>query len=73
MTTEKDRSAGRGGAGRGQGRKAVDGAGPVERKTVTLDADSITTLRALGDGDLSVGIRRAAALIRSMKRAPRSN
>lgn len=59
---------GRGGAGRGQGRKAVDGAGPIERKTVTLDADTITTLRTLGDGDLSVGIRRAAALVQGKKR-----
>jgi hypothetical protein len=33
----------------------------VIRKTVTLDQASIDKLRALGDGDLSLGIRRAAA------------
>lgn len=54
-----------GGAGRGQGRKAADGVSAVERKNVTLDAESIETLRAYGDGDLSLGIRRAAALVKS--------
>lgn len=54
-----------GGAGRGQGRKAADGVGAVERKNVTLDAESIETLRAYGDGDLSLGIRRAAVLVKS--------
>lgn len=56
---------GRGGAGRGQGRKPADGVGAVERKNVTLDAESIETLRAYGDGDLSLGIRRAAVLVKS--------
>lgn len=55
----------RGGAGRGQGRKAADGVGAVERKNVTLDAESIETLRNYGDGDLSLGIRRAAVLVKS--------
>ncbi|RKP44753.1 hypothetical protein D7S86_27430 [Pararobbsia silviterrae] len=55
---------GRGGAGRGQGRKAIDAAGKLHRKSVTLDEQSIATLRAFGDGDLSVGIRRAATAIR---------
>ncbi len=56
---------GRGGPGRGQGRKPVDGVVAVERKNVTLDAESIETLRAYGDGDLSLGIRRAAGLVKS--------
>lgn len=56
---------GRGGAGRGQGRKPADGVCAVERKNVTLDAESIDTLRAYGDGDLSLGIRRAAGLVKS--------
>ena len=56
---------GRGGAGRGQGRKPADGVGAVERKNVTLDAESIETLRAYGEGDLSLGIRRAAGLVKS--------
>lgn len=55
----------RGGAGRGQGCKAADGVGAVERKNVTLDAESIETLRNYGDGDLSLGIRRAAVLVKS--------
>jgi hypothetical protein len=52
--------SGHGGPGRGQGRKPLDGVGSVERKNVTLDAESIAALRAYGDGDLSLGIRRAA-------------
>lgn len=58
---------GQGGPGRGQGRKSADGVGSVARKNVTLDADSVETLRALGDGDLSLGIRRAAAHLKSSK------
>jgi hypothetical protein len=56
----------RGGAGRGQGRKAKDATGPLERKNVSLDAESVRTLRELGAGDLSVGIRRAAAIVRNL-------
>lgn len=55
----------RGGAGRGQGRKAKDATGPLERKNVSLDKQSIETLRRLGEGDLSVGIRRAAHIHRN--------
>jgi hypothetical protein len=52
----------RGGAGRNAGRKAADGAA-VKRHLVTLDATTIERLKApdLGDGQLSIGIRRAAA------------
>ena len=57
---------GRGGPGRGGGRKAADGVVGVTRKNVTLDQRSIDTLRALGDGDLSLGIRRAAAMLRDI-------
>lgn len=64
LATER---TGQGGPGRGQGRKAADGVGSVERKNVTLDADSIETLRSFGDGDLSLGIRRAAAHLKSSK------
>ena len=49
-----------GGPGRGQGVKAVDGVTSLKRVNVTLDDASIATLRALGDGELSLGIRRAA-------------
>lgn len=60
-----EKPTGRGGAGRGQGRKAVDADGPLERKNVSLDVPSVETLRALGNGDLSVGIRRAAHILRN--------
>ncbi len=49
-----------GGARAGSGRPTIAEA-PMQRKNVTLDATSITALRALGAGDLSLGIRRAAA------------
>ena len=62
MTTAKKST--RGGARKGAGRKAVDSTGPVERKTVTLDVKTIQTMRNLGEGDLSRGIRRAAQIIR---------
>lgn len=54
----------RGGARAGAGRKAqaTDG-GPLQSRNVTLDAASIATLTALGGGELSAGIRRAAALM----------
>ena len=54
-------SPGRGGARVGAGRATADGAQGVIRKNVTLDQASIDKLRTLGDGDLSLGIRRAAA------------
>jgi len=57
--------SGRGGPGRGQGVKAADGATGLKRTNITIDAESATTLRAFGDGDLSLGIRRAAAHIKS--------
>ncbi len=50
----------RGGAGRGQGRKPADGK-RGSRRNVVLDDASADTLRELGDGDLSLGIRMAAA------------
>ena len=52
---------GQGGPGRGQGTKAADGATGLKRTNITIDVESAETLRAFGDGDLSLGIRRAAA------------
>jgi len=51
-----------GGAARNAGRKSADGA-HVKRHLVTLDASTVERLKApdLGDGELSIGIRRAAA------------
>lgn len=59
------RAGSHGGPGRGQGLKAADGATGLERKNVSLDAESIAVLTAFGGGELSLGIRRAAAHIKS--------
>ncbi len=56
---------GQGGPGRGQGLKAADGATGLKRTNITIDAASADILRAFGDGDLSLGIRRAAAHLKS--------
>jgi hypothetical protein len=55
-----------GGARKGAGRKAqtTDG-GPLERKTVTVDASTVRVLTAYGDGEFSEGIRRAARAVSS--------
>ncbi len=52
-----------GGAGRGQGRKSGDGAVGLERKMITIDPNRAEVLRAVGDGWLSLGVRRAADMI----------
>lgn len=52
----------RGGPGRGQGRKAADGKAG-RRVNVSIDEDSVQILRSYGDGELSLGIRRAALLV----------
>lgn len=52
-----------GGPGRGQGAKAADGATGLKRVNITIDPGSAETMRAIGDGDLSLGIRRAARKI----------
>lgn len=59
--------SGRGGPGRGQGRKPADGATGIKRRNVSIDDASAEILRKLGDGDLSLGIRLAAARIRGTK------
>ena len=60
-----DARATHGGPGRGQGLKAADGATGLKRTNITIDDDSKAALRAFGDGDLSLGIRRAAAHLKS--------
>ena len=50
------------GARAGAGRPLL-GDAPMQRKNVSLDARSIDVLRMLGGGDLSAGIRRAAARV----------
>lgn len=61
------RAGSQGGPGRGQGLKAVDGATGLKRTNITIDPESAETLRAFGDGDLSLGIRRAAGEIKRMQ------
>lgn len=56
---------GRGGPGRGQGIKAADGATGLKRRNITIDDASADVLREYGNGDLSVGIRRAARAIKT--------
>ncbi len=53
-----------GGPGRGQGIKAADGATNLKRTNISIDAESAEILRCFGEGDLSLGIRRAAAHIK---------
>lgn len=60
------RSGAHGGPGRGQGAKAVDGATGIKRRNISIDDASADTLRQFGDGDLSLGIRRAAAHIKAL-------
>lgn len=59
------RAGSHGGPGRGQGLKAADGAIGLERKNITIDPARAEILRAFGDGDLSLGIRRAADHLKS--------
>lgn len=63
---EAARSGSQGGPGRGQGAKAADGATGLKRRNISIDDASADILRAFGDGDLSLGIRRAAAHIKSL-------
>jgi hypothetical protein len=52
-----------GGAQPGSGRPTADGVRGMRRVNVMLDDASAEKLRTLGDGELSLGIRRAAARI----------
>lgn len=49
-----------GGSGLGQGMRAKDNPGSLLRKQVKLDYETINHLQELGDGNLSLGIRRAS-------------
>jgi hypothetical protein len=60
---EAARAGTHGGPGRGQGLKAADGVTGLKRRNISIDDASAEVLRALGDGDLSLGLRRAAARI----------
>lgn len=52
----------RGGARPGSGRPKSTGAGLALRRQVTLDDATVATLRWLGNGNISEGIRIAASL-----------
>lgn len=60
-----DETPRRGGAGRGQGRKARDGA-QTERAELRLDAEARALFLSLGGGDLSLGAREAARRLRGL-------
>jgi hypothetical protein len=55
------RAGSAGGAGRGQGARAEDGATNVRRVNITIDDAHDDIARQLGGGDRSLGIRRALA------------
>ena len=55
-----------GGPGRGQGVKAVDGATGLKRVNVSLDDATIAAAKVLGDGEVSLGIRRALSHHKSL-------
>lgn len=60
------RAGSQGGAGRGQGITAADGATGLKRVNVSLSEENIVSLRRLGEGNLSLGIRRADARIKTL-------
>jgi hypothetical protein len=61
---EEGRRGQQGGPGRGGGKVALDGAVNLQRKQVTLDPETIEILSQFGDGELSLGIRRSAQIVK---------
>ena len=53
-----------GGPNRNAGRASADGR-PGKARCVKIDAESLATLKTYGDGELSLGVRRAADLVRA--------
>jgi hypothetical protein len=66
----KAKPIGHGGPGR---KAAADGAVGLMRKNITIDQQSVDALKVLGDGDLSLGIRRAAALASNQSHTRKSD
>ena len=58
-----------GGARKGSGRKALDGATGLKRVTVSLDAETIEKARHIGNSCVSAGIRLA---LRNLPELPTS-
>lgn len=67
MSAEK--TTRQGGARRNAGVKAADGATGVKRFNVTLDPASDEIAKRLGDGDRSLGLRRALQIAKDHKPA----
>jgi hypothetical protein len=63
----------RGGARPGAGRKAKDGASETVRKAMSLDKASVEWALEIGDGEFSVGVRRALRLSKEMRDMARMN
>lgn len=59
LAMDAARSGKRGGAGRGQGRRPEDGKAARRRCQVMLDEGTIERATALGEGNLSAGLRLA--------------
>lgn len=55
--TDQPQKSGRGGARPGAGRRP--GVLPTKRVNVSLDEQTLATARAIGDGNVSEGLRRA--------------
>lgn len=60
----------RGGRRPGQGRKALDGMEGTRRVTVSLDDATVDRAAQIGDGVVSVGIRRAVAAFKLRGKKP---
>ena len=62
-----------GGARKGAGRRYLNGSDPHEgqparRVTISVTQETLETLRALGDGNVSAGVRKAVALVNEFHR-----
>lgn len=61
MATDKTKGE-HGGARTGAGRKPITAGGPVPRRQVTFDDETKDLLKAIGNGNVSEGIRIAARI-----------
>lgn len=57
-----------GGARQGSGVKAADGVTKTVSRSISIDAESEDTLRGLADGNLSLGVREAARIVKESHR-----
>jgi hypothetical protein len=66
MTPAKKTST-RGGARKGTGPKPADGATDLSKVTITIDPISDSIAKDIGEGDRSLGIRRALAIAKEVR------